>query len=110
MWLLFGACAYAAKAIPLALGAFVATAAVQAAVWITTPGVKGVLGAQKNPSGGFIAAAILIVLLSSVRNWYRLPLLALLTGGLIATGSRGSIIGLVAALAVLIIFVRQWGG
>ncbi|NKR89706.1 hypothetical protein GS894_02930 [Rhodococcus hoagii] len=109
VWLLFGACAYAAKAIPLALGAFVATAAVQAAVWITTPGVKGVLGAQKNPSGGFIAAAILIVLLSSVRNWYRLPLLALLTGGLIATGSRGSIIGLVAALAVLIIFVRQWG-
>ncbi|NKU37776.1 hypothetical protein GS887_28225 [Rhodococcus hoagii] len=33
----------------------------------------------------------------------------MLTGGLIATGSRGSIIGLVAALAVLIIFVRQWG-
>lgn len=109
VWLLLGACAYASKAVPLVLGGFVASATLQAAVWITTPGVKGVLGAQKNPSGGFIAVAILIVLLASIPNRYRLPLLVVLTGGLIATGSRGSIIGLVAALAVLLLFARQWG-
>ena len=109
VWMLLGVCAYMSKTMHLALGGFVAAAALQAAVWITTPGVKGVLGAQKNPSGGFIAAAILIVLLASIPNRYRVPLLILLTGGLIATGSRGSIIGLAAALVVLLFFVRQWG-
>jgi O-antigen ligase len=63
---------------------------------------------QKNPSGGFIAASILIMLLSNMRNLYRLPLLALLGAGLVATGSRGSILGLAVALVFVAVFRSQW--
>lgn len=108
VWLLVGACLVATNTTRLFLAGFVATSTALALMWIANPGAAGVLGTQKNPGGGFIAASILIVLLSPLASHWRIPLLLVLTGGLIGTGSRGSMVGLAVALLVLIVFVRHW--
>lgn len=108
VWILLGVLVAHRSLLPALLAGFVASCLAQSLLWVATPGVSGVWGVQKNPSGGFIASAVLIVALSRLPARWRLPALLLLTGGLIASGSRGSIIGLLAGLAVLLLFARRW--
>jgi hypothetical protein len=108
VWLLFGVLAVRAGLLRRVLNGYVAACLVISALWIATPGVGSVLGMQKNPSGGFIASAVLVVLLSDLPNRRRLPILVVLAGGLVASGSRGSIVGLVAAVGALLLLARHW--
>lgn len=108
VWVAFGALLYRLEAVTLFLRWFVGTCMVLSLAWIATPGVGGVLGIQKNPSGGFISAALIILVLSPTPNRYRLPGILVLCGGLLSTGSRGSLLGLAVAVALLLLFTKQW--
>lgn len=108
VWMLFGVLVHRAGLIERILTAYVAACLVISALWIATPGASGVFGMQKNPSGGFLASAILVVLLSKLPNSRRLPIIVVLAAGLIATGSRGSVLGLAAAIGLLLLFARHW--
>lgn len=106
VWTLLGATLYQSNLLRPFLYGYVLSTLVMSVAWIATPGVGGVLGSQKNPSGGFIAVSILLVVLS--RHRYRIPALLILAAGLIATGSRGSVLGLAVACVVLLFMFRQW--
>lgn len=108
VWLLLGVVTHRAALMKPFLSAFVSVCAVLSLAWLATPGSSSAFGIQKNPAGGFIASAILIVLLSDMKAKFRVPLVILLSAGLLSTGSRGSILGLVAAGGVLMLFARQW--
>jgi O-antigen ligase len=108
MWVVFGAMVYRAGLTSYFLRAFVSGCAVLSLLWIASPGSGNVIGVQKNPSGGAIASAVLIMLISQAKNIKRLPITLLLVAGLVSTGSRGSILGLVIAVGVLIALKVQW--
>jgi len=107
VWLVFGAIVWRSGRIRTFLIAFVSATVLLSAFWMATPGEGDVYGLQKNSSGGYIASAILVVMLARVPNRLRIPLLIILTGGLVSTGSRGSMLGLVAALAVMMFVGRD---
>jgi hypothetical protein len=108
VWIVFGAIIGFTKNAQGLIIAFVSASAVIGVLWMGGIGQGAVYGMQKNPSGGFIAASILIMLLSNMPNIWRLPLLAVLGAGLVATGSRGSILGLAVALVFVAVFRSQW--
>lgn len=108
VWSLFGVLLYVKRAIAAFVSWFVAACIILSLAWISNPGVGGVLGVQKNPSGGVIAAGILVLLLSPMRNRWRLPGIAILCGGLLSTGSRGSMLGLAVGVLLLLFFVEHW--
>jgi O-antigen ligase len=108
VWIVFGAILGFTKNYQALFIMFVAGSAALGVLWMGGVGQGAVFGMQKNPSGGFIAAAILIMLLSNLHNLWRLPLLAVLGAGLVATGSRGSILGLAVALVFVAVFRSQW--
>ena len=60
---------------------------------------EGGLGIQKNPAGQFIAVAVLLVLGTDLLGPRRYALLAPLSLGLFATGSRGALLGLGVGIA-----------
>jgi hypothetical protein len=103
LWLALGAVLYSIRAVRLFLTTYVIVCVAFSLAWITSPGVSGLFGIQKNPSGGFIAAALLIVLISPLRARWRIPALLLLTAGLIGTSSRGAIIGALAVIPVVLL-------
>lgn len=90
------------------LTGYVVSCLVLSAIWIAHPGLGSVLGMQKNPSGGMIASAVLVVLLWRGQATIRISLLVVLLAGLISTGSRGSLIGLAAGIVVMLGFTRHW--
>lgn len=106
VWTLLGATLLQSSLLRPFLNGYVASTLLMSAAWLATPGVAGIFGTQKNPSGGFIAVSILLVVLS--RHRWRIPVLALLTAGLIATGSRGSFLGLAIGGLTLVLLVHQW--
>lgn len=108
VWLLFGAVIATAGMLRTFLQWYVGACVVVSLLWISSPGVGAVFGMQKNSSGGYIMGALLIVVLSGIRDRFRLPLMLLLIAGLIATGSRGSILSVCIAIAFFAFFVKQW--
>lgn len=108
LWTIVGIFLYRQRQIKLFLVAFVASSALLSVVWVATPGVGAVLGVQKNPSGGFIAAAVIIAMVANIRPTARILLILILVGGLISTGSRGSMLGLAVGILCLSVFRNQW--
>lgn len=90
-----------------ALAGFIVAATVLAVLWLPHPGANAVIGINKNPSGQFLADAILIALtlpeLGRLR-WGSLPILVV---GLFFTQSRGAILG---AGVAIVLFVLVHGG
>ena len=87
----------------LFIGPYLASCTLLSLAWLGhCRGAGACLGVQKNPSGQFIVVAILIVLgMRLLRPVSRTGLVAVLLVGLWATGSRGSVLGLVAGVATL---------
>ncbi|MFT4122950.1 MAG: O-antigen ligase family protein [Microbacteriaceae bacterium] len=108
VWLLFGVIVVRKGAWKWFVTAFAAASIVLALAWIASPGEGAVLGVQKNPSGSMLAAAIILVMFWGVRWYLKLAVVAVLAGGLVASGSRGSIIGLAVAAVVILVFAKQW--
>lgn len=108
VWLIFGALLFQSKSLNLFIKWFIGCCVVLSLAWIAAPGVGGVLGIQKNPSGGFISAALIMLILSRVPNVLRFPGIVVLCGGLLSTGSRGSMLGIGVAAVLLILFIQQW--
>lgn len=108
LWLVFGALLFRVKSLNLFITWFVGVCALLSVAWMASPGINGVWGIQKNPSGGFISAALIMVILSPMANKWRLPGIVILCGGLLSTGSRGSMLGTAVAVVLLMLFARQW--
>lgn len=108
VWLLLGAVLVRTGSLKIFLGWFVSGAILLSIFWLSAAGQAAVLGVQKNASGGYISAGFAIVLLSNMKMRWRALLLALLSGGLVSTGSRGAILGLVVSCGLLIFFASQW--
>lgn len=109
LWPVFGAALWLSGRLALFLKAFLVGCALVAVPWYFSPGADYVLGMQKNASAGYLACAVIIVLLwTALATPRRLLLLGLYAGALIFTGSRGSILGGVAGCAVALLFVTNW--
>lgn len=104
--LLLGAGLVRVGRLRLSLELYLATASVLAVAAILGTGSEQFLGVQKNPAGGFIAAALLIAILvkPSPRWVLYAPILAV---GLLATQSRGALVGALVAAAVGVFVVRS---
>lgn len=92
----------------LSLEIYLASASLLAVAAVVDSGDAAFLGVQKNPAGGFILAALFIAILvkPSPRWLLYTPVLAV---GLLATQSRGALIGALVGIAVGIVVVR-WRG
>jgi len=89
----------------LSLELYLAAASVLAVGAMLDSGAGEILGGQKNPSGGFIAAALFIAIL--VKPSPRWILYApVLTIGLLATQSRGALTAAFVAAGVSVVIVR----
>lgn len=88
-----------------ALEAYLVTASTLALGALRYSGSEAILGVQKNPAAGFIAAALFIaIILRPSRRWMLYaPVLAL---GLLATQSRGALVGAIVAAVVCVLLVR----
>jgi O-antigen ligase len=108
VWLAFGAVISMAGMIQTFLKWYVVACVAVSILWIANPGVGAVFGMQKNSCGGYLIGAVLVVILSGLRDRIRLPLMLLLIAGLVATGSRGSILGISIAVVLFVFFAKQW--
>lgn len=106
LWVAFGAYAFVTSTLNHVLWGFASAAMMLSAMFMLSPGAAAVVGTQKNPAGGFIAAAIIVVLLARLSTSVRYLLLLVLGIGLICTGSRGALLGLVVAILVLLLIGR----
>ena len=87
------------RALRQALGGYLLVTTVFAVAYAAVSTGAGGLGIQKNPAGQFIAVAVLLVLGTDVLGTWRFALLAPLSLGLFATGSRGALLGLGVGIA-----------
>jgi O-antigen ligase len=103
--LLLGAGLVRAGFLRIALEAYLLTSVVLALVALADTGADAYLGVNKNPAGGFLAAALLIaILIRPSRRW--MVYTPVLAAGVLGTQSRGAILGLVVAVLITIVLVR----
>ncbi len=88
-----------------ALEGFYVTCVVLTVGAVLVSGSANILGVQKNPAGGYLATALIVVLvLRPGRRWLLYaPLFAI---GALATQSRGALLGLAIAAGVTVLVVR----
>ncbi|MHA3704365.1 O-antigen ligase family protein [Jatrophihabitans sp. YIM 134969] len=100
--LVIGALLVDAVVARVALTLFVVAACVLAAAWLLPhSSTDSVLGVQKNPAGQFVVDAVILLIAAMRGRPWRWGLVAVLLVAVYATQSRGSLIGLLAALLVL---------
>ena len=88
-----------------ALGGYLVSVSVLAVSAVANTGAEGFLGVQKNPAGGFLAAGLIIAVVLRPYRWWVLtaPVLAI---GVLASQSRGALLGLAVATVVTALVVR----
>lgn len=108
LWLFFGALIYLRGHLDRFLRGFLIGATVVAAAWYVHPGADSAFGMQKNASGGYLACAVIILVLLQVKGWRLVLQGGFIVGALVLTGSRGSLLGMVAGVAIAGLFVTNW--
>jgi len=108
VWLAFGLLTQRAGLLKTFLSFFLVSCCGVALLWMTSPGAGAVLGMQKNASAGYVGSALLLVLLFPMASRNRVAIGGVLAVGLLATGSRGTMLGVAAALILLLFAVQQW--
>jgi hypothetical protein len=101
--LLLGALVPDRRAARWAMAAFVVASVALAVTWIVSGGDGLPLSGNKNPSGQFIANAMILVLALAPTWTWRLVLLVPLGAGLVFTQSRGALLGAGVGIIVLLL-------